>query len=57
MTLKDFRRQVYTGDMIDIYINLNFVATINTGVTKYDELYVGMISVNQDTDHLEAYLY
>lgn len=57
MRLKDFRTRVYVRDMIDIYINQNFVDTIDMDVTKYDELGVGIISVNKETGHLEAYLY
>lgn len=57
MRLKDFRTRVYVRDMIDIYINENFVDTIDIDGTKYDELGVGVISVNQETGHLEAFLY
>lgn len=57
MKFKDFRTSAYVFDMIEIYINQDFVDTIDTGVTKYDELDVSMMSVDKGRGYLEAYLY
>lgn len=57
MKFKDFRLLVYIGDTIDIYIKNKHADTIETDVTKYDDLRVDLISHNQETGHLEAYLF